>query len=186
KSIAVLSPVPSELSVRTLGLAVSPVMRLAGGGGTGTGAGAGAGTGAGAREDGGSLPPSVPGAGRTAGPGGSGPAKGAPPGAAAAALQVQSTSCDRPDLCATTVPLPSFTVTVHGSHEERRAWKRTLWPSAPLTTGAKSFRRPGSAPRGAIEGRSDHPMFPGHALGPGARRPEVARRAQSLPAPHLS
>src|SRR5262249_19697935 len=99
------------------------------------GAGAGAGTGAGAGVPllFGSLPPNVPDAGRTS--------LAEPivhengPLPAAAELHVQSTTCDLPDFCATTFPRPSFTVTVHGSDAERRAWKRTSCPSAPLTTG---------------------------------------------------
>ena len=57
KSIAVTRPVPSAFRVRTLGLAVSPLIRFAGGG-TGGGTGVGAG----------SFPPSVPVAGRTSFP----------------------------------------------------------------------------------------------------------------------
>ena len=139
---------PSALSVRTLGLAVRPVIRLAAGGGGGVGAGAGGGTGGGA-----SLPPIVPAAGSTSLPEEIVHTNGPLP--ADAELHVQSTICDVPDLWATTVPFASFTVTVHGSDEERRDWKRTSCPTAPLTTGAYSFGSPVCATRCAIEARSE-------------------------------
>ena len=44
-------------------------------------------------------------------------------------------------------------ITVHGSADERRAWKRTSPPSTPLTTGAYSFGRPVAATRFATDGR---------------------------------
>src|SRR5204863_5587170 len=70
----------------------------------------------------------------------------------------------------------------HGSDEERRDWKRTPCPTAPLTTGAYSFGRPVSATRCAIEGRSAHATLPGHSLGPVSRWPEIARSVTTLPA----
>src|SRR5207247_3678330 len=113
--------VPSALSVRTLGLAVRPLIRFAGGG-----AGTGAGTGAGA----GSFPPSVPVAGRTSLPDAIAQANGPLP--APDEFQLQSTSWEVPALLATTVPAAFFTVTVHGKADVRRAWTRTAPPRTPL------------------------------------------------------
>src|SRR5206468_2544923 len=154
----VVSAVPSAFAVRMPGLAVRPVIRLtAGGGGPGEGGGIGVGVGIGfgvgpGAGGGGSLPPSVPIAGRTSPPDEIVHAYGPLP--AAVECHVQSISCELPDLVATTVPLESFTVTVHGRDDERRAWNRTLPPTTPLTTGAYSFGSPVPATRRAISGRS--------------------------------
>src|SRR4051794_2230089 len=58
------------------------------------------------------------------------------PLAAGVEAHVQSTVGPWPEPFATVVPVPSVTVTVQGAAADRRAWKRTFAPSAPITVGA--------------------------------------------------
>src|SRR5581483_6064580 len=120
------------LRVSTVGLALRPVRSAGAGWGAGAGAGAGTGGGTGA-GGGGSFPPMTPVAGRTAAEDAIFHANGPLP--APAELQVQSTVSAVPLFRATTVPFGSVTVTDHGSVDESRAWKRTLPPRTPVTTG---------------------------------------------------
>ena len=57
------------------------------------------------------------------------------PAPAAGELHVQSTSGPRPVPEATILPSASAIVTVQGSAEETRPWKRMRLPSAPATVG---------------------------------------------------
>ena len=97
--------------------------------------------------------PIVPEAGRTVGPASSAHEYGTP-GSALRASQVQSTAVPVPDPAATTLPVASFTVTVHGRLWVSRAVKRTDPPTAPDTVGTKSLGRPVRATSWAIAGSS--------------------------------
>ena len=126
---ATVSPVTTEVTGTTgtgVGAGVTGVDGAGTGFGTGTGVGVGVGMGVGVT---GVEPPSVPCAGKTFAPASMRQRNG--PFPAFAELHVQSTSAVRPLPRPTTLPATVVTVTVHGSDEESRPWKRIGPPRAP-------------------------------------------------------